>query len=555
MKKIIMFFLFSCFFCFNVLDVHAEIVPFPKPNVNVSPNFNAIDGNNALKLVESSEIQGAILEKIEGGAEYGMSQKGYIPNPILEGTAVVYNVYQALSALYGEDPEYQVFIQPYKDMDNGGIFGEAWGQIFPVNTIYGTFVYGEIRLDVAIDSATGDILACYLSFQDGFEQTVDNLLSKLNNNFYCPVAPPAECEEYGLTQLAPVPDYSMEFYGDGNPSYIYYSRPTSDDLNSFSENHFVCYLKDTTDSLVTRRLLLVTSGEAYPYTNIGSVHGWTQWGGSYALEPMLLDINNYNIYSLMGFKLVAQSGQYNFYLAGDSFSHNLSERALKYYYNFSYCSYSMSVDDFVAYYVDNAGEMSVGGIAFTPVQPSSQAFPQPGNVYNPADLQDYNENQRKKIEECPVINPESEPYPGSEPAPGVEPEKRTLPQIMPDPATGAITVLPSPVPDPDSGGEPVIDPETGEKNDNGDLAPYMFDLSKKFPFCVPFDLINCVKILKQKPSAPSFEWTLKVDMINFEYTFHIDLACFEPAAKVCRIMFTLLFIVSLVVITRNMIRG
>lgn len=555
MKKIISLFLFGfIILILNVCEVKAEVVPFPKPNVNVSPSFNAVDGNNALKLVESPETQGAILEKIEGGAEYGMSQKGYVPNPLLEGTMAVYSVYQALSALYGDSPDYQAFIAPYKEQDD-------WigGKILPVNTILGTFTYGEIRLDAAIDSATGEILAAYLSFQDGFEQTVDNLLSKLNNNFYCPVAPPAECEEYGLTQLAPVPAYSVNLRSDGCWGYVTSIYPTKAQLEtSFSEENFVCFLKNKTDSDITRQLVVVIKTDSYYYEKYvnGFTYSFSITDGKY--NEKLSEIVQGITYgdSAVRLKLVAQAGGYSFY-ACDDVLHFLKSEDLCNIYNFPYCSYSMSLNDFVAYYVDNAGEMSVGGVSFTPVQPSSQAFPQPGNVYNPADLQEYNENQREKIEECPVINPESQPYPGSEPAPGVKPEKRTLPQIVPDPATGGITVvpLPTPEPSPSPDGEPVIDPDTGGEVDKGSLSPYMFDLSKKFPFCVPFDLIECIKIMKQKPVAPSFEWTMEIKMIDFKYTFRIDLKSFEPAAKVCRVMFTLLFIVSLIMATRNMIRG
>lgn len=549
MKKIISLFLFGfCFFLFNVCEVRAEIVPFPqpKPNINVSPGFNAVDGNNALKIVESPATQEAILQKIEGGAEYGMSQKGYVPNPVLEGVSIVYSAYQALSALYGDDPDYQCFIQPYKDMDNGGIFGEAWGQLFPLNTIYGTFVYGEIRLDALIDEKTGEVKAAVLSYQNGFEETVDNFLKKVSNNFYCPVKPDFDCDAYGLSKPAPVFGYSYNVAKGGEHFFIV--QTFGDDvLAALPEDAYCCYVKHMQRDETLRDLVVVTSTPL----DAGSFKSYT-----FAQSKNIPIIYSESMLGEESFRGIGYKGGYYFYIAPHALRMWANLASFDYYY--PYISFHMELNDFMSYYVDNAGELSVGGVLLTPVQPSSQGFPQTGNIYNPSDLQDYNNDQKKKIEECPIISPDTAPYPGSAPAPGVEPERWILPQIIPDPATGGITVSPI-APVPDSGlfpsDDPVIDPETGQEIDNGALAPYMFDLSKKFPFCVPFDLIKCVKILKQKPAAPSFDWTLRVDMINFEYTFHIDLACFEPAAKVCRIMFTLLFIVSLIVVTRNMIRG
>lgn len=80
-------------------------------------------------------------------------------------------------------------------------------------------------------------------------------------------------------------------------------------------------------------------------------------------------------------------------------------------------------------------------------------------------------------------------------------------------------------------------------------------LKTVFPFCIPFDLIDAIKILNKKPKEPRFEYTFKIDKINFEYTFVIDFKKVEPLVIIFRYGILLLFIVSLILLTRTIIRG
>ena len=80
-------------------------------------------------------------------------------------------------------------------------------------------------------------------------------------------------------------------------------------------------------------------------------------------------------------------------------------------------------------------------------------------------------------------------------------------------------------------------------------------LKTVFPFSIPFDLIEAIKILNKKPKEPRFEYTFKIDKINFEYTFVIDFKKVEPLVYIFRYGILLLFIVSLILLTRTIIRG
>jgi len=81
------------------------------------------------------------------------------------------------------------------------------------------------------------------------------------------------------------------------------------------------------------------------------------------------------------------------------------------------------------------------------------------------------------------------------------------------------------------------------------------DLSKFFPFCIPFDLIHLVQVLDADPVAP--KWTLKLEPPQFpvEWEVIIDLSEFESLAKIFRKGETLLFVVGLILITRGIIKG
>lgn len=113
--------------------------------------------------------------------------------------------------------------------------------------------------------------------------------------------------------------------------------------------------------------------------------------------------------------------------------------------------------------------------------------------------------------------------------------------------------------DPDKPIEPEPDPDNPSNPDNPsggfDKGSLTADLSKLFPFCIPFDLVRAIKVFNQKPETPHFEWTLEIAPLDYSYTFVIDLKDFNSVAVICRSMFLLLFIVGLIMSTRALIRG
>ncbi len=127
---------------------------------------------------------------------------------------------------------------------------------------------------------------------------------------------------------------------------------------------------------------------------------------------------------------------------------------------------------------------------------------------------------------------------------------------------GLKTPEPSPNPDPSPEPNPNPDPsnpDNGDGDNSGesdvDKGSFVRDLRTLFPFCIPFDLMDCIRLFNAEPVTPKIEIPMHFAFVDVDYTWTIDLKDFNGVATVCRSMFLILFIVGLVLITRNLIRG
>lgn len=75
-----------------------------------------------------------------------------------------------------------------------------------------------------------------------------------------------------------------------------------------------------------------------------------------------------------------------------------------------------------------------------------------------------------------------------------------------------------------------------------------------FPFCIPFDIIDLFTTLMAEPVAPRFEFPMQFPDYGIDYTFVIDFNDFEVLAKVFRTCETVLFILSLCILTGKVIK-
>ena len=170
-------------------------------------------------------------------------------------------------------------------------------------------------------------------------------------------------------------------------------------------------------------------------------------------------------------------------------------------------------------------------------------------------LRDYfgNLKEDKGLDYDPVTNPLPDPicYPAEMPEPKIDPNASTAltPGLRPGTNPGT---NPGTDPDPKPSTNPSPTPSPGE---GIDYTKPVVDLSKFFPFCVPFDLIHLVQVLDAEPVAPRWEVKLEPPLFPVEWEIVIDMADFEALAKIFRTGETLLFVVGLILITRGIIKG
>lgn len=100
--------------------------------------------------------------------------------------------------------------------------------------------------------------------------------------------------------------------------------------------------------------------------------------------------------------------------------------------------------------------------------------------------------------------------------------------------------------------KPTLEPYKEYQRDN---ARMMVDLSQFFPFCIPYDLVHLIKVLNAEPVAPKFETTIKYAKLGINEKITLDLSSFNDVAKIFRTCEILLFILGLILLTRNIIRG
>lgn len=154
----------------------------------------------------------------------------------------------------------------------------------------------------------------------------------------------------------------------------------------------------------------------------------------------------------------------------------------------------------------------------------------------------------------PATNPETEeeitvlPIPLNPSAdPDAAPDTLTQPDIW----QGSIAD-----PMPDSGTD--TNPDTGTDLDtpgapSTDIGDYQVDLTSFFPFCIPFDLYEFIRILCAEPEAPVFHWEVQ-DLSGNVYGVDVDLSPWNSHAQLFRDAQCLLFIIGLLMLTRKFIK-
>lgn len=146
-------------------------------------------------------------------------------------------------------------------------------------------------------------------------------------------------------------------------------------------------------------------------------------------------------------------------------------------------------------------------------------------------------------------SPEVNPHPGIQinPVTGNEIDPATGLDIDPEtgfliyPGTGQLI-------NPETG--EVIDPETGEVTSIDPVISGGYgDITKLFPFCIPFDLINLVKGMKADKSPPVFHFEFYFKTIDYNFVVDVDLTDYEKYIQIFRFGMQIFWIIALMFLT------
>lgn len=93
----------------------------------------------------------------------------------------------------------------------------------------------------------------------------------------------------------------------------------------------------------------------------------------------------------------------------------------------------------------------------------------------------------------------------------------------------------------------------GEDTDIPDLSIPQI-ITNKFPFSIPWDLYNSVRILVAPAAAPKWVLPLRFDKLGVNTSITIDMAQFDGLAALSRWGLSLLFIISLIILSSKLVK-
>lgn len=98
----------------------------------------------------------------------------------------------------------------------------------------------------------------------------------------------------------------------------------------------------------------------------------------------------------------------------------------------------------------------------------------------------------------------------------------------------------------DNTDETVTDEEIGTLPDTAAAAG---DITKLFPFCIPFDLVALIKGMKAEQKAPVWTFKYYFKDINYTFEFTVDMTDYEKYIKIFRAGIVIFWIITLMFVT------
>ena len=146
---------------------------------------------------------------------------------------------------------------------------------------------------------------------------------------------------------------------------------------------------------------------------------------------------------------------------------------------------------------------------------------------------DKDKDKKKKPAWNPIINPQTGNV--------IDPETG----LDIDPETGKLI-------DPENG--KLIDPDDGGSGGGGgggiaDKLGKYGDITKLFPFCIPFDIVNLIKGMSAEKAPPVFHFKYYFKSINYTFKVDVDLSKYAKYIKLFRYGMQIFYILALMFMT------
>lgn len=185
---------------------------------------------------------------------------------------------------------------------------------------------------------------------------------------------------------------------------------------------------------------------------------------------------------------------------------------------------------------DEKPDLIPGIIPFpkTPEIPDGTETEETETTEKPDEKPDKDKDKEKKPAYNPIINPNTGNVIDPETGLDIDPETGKLI----DPETGALL-------DPSSGGG-------GGGSSGSDtiskLGKYG-DITKLFPFCIPFDIVNLIKGMSAKKAPPVFHFEYFFKSIDYTFKVDVDLSDYDKYVRLFRYGMQIFYVLALMFLT------
>lgn len=188
-------------------------------------------------------------------------------------------------------------------------------------------------------------------------------------------------------------------------------------------------------------------------------------------------------------------------------------------------------------------------------------IPDEWRVINPNETPEQNPDDKPEV--LPVVIPIHPTKPDTKPDTETtenpdkdkDPDKKKNPVVNPiiNPDTGNV-IDPNTGWDIDPSTGKLINPNTGELVDPDMSNPSSItnkfgDITKLFPFCIPFDLIRLIKGMSADKQPPVFHYEHEFKDINYTFVVDVDLSNYDKYIKLFRFGMQIFYIIALMFLT------